>query len=569
MVAPLVQSPVQPRSSMDNKRAADTLSLLGDLIELVEDASFKARAYHGAARTLKSLEQPASDLVEQDTLGTLPGFGKAMVEKVSELFTTGQIKYLQDLVATVPAGVIQMRKISGLGAKKIRMLYREHQIESLEALSQAAEDGSLEALPGFGAKSVARIADGISQIRSFEGKLRLPEANLISNSVCEILAESFGSEHVAVAGDLRRSMPIVEGLRWVVEGSTPSEALMASLGDIPECEGVEFDGSDVLTIRFSDSVMGSVRFVAAEEFGRAQLSVTGPETFATRVIADAGTQSGSEAELMQRAGLGIVPPECRDSESLWAEESRTNLISDDHLKGVLHCHTNHSDGMASLEEMAKAAKDRGLEYIGICDHSPSAAYAGGLTPDRVARQHEEIDTLNAAFDDGFRILKGTESDIRTDGSLDFSDDVLASFDFVVASIHSQLDMDEDAATERICRALENPFTTILGHATARLLLKRRGYPLDWPRVIETAATHGVVIELNANPRRLEIDWTLLPALFAAGVMTSINPDAHSTAGIDDMKYGVCVARKAGTTPDRVLNCMELSEIVQYFDSRKN
>lgn len=554
---------------MDNKRIADTLGLLGDLIELAEDASFKARAYHSAARTLKGLQQPASVLAKKGTLGELPGFGKAMVEKVGELCSTGKIAYLEELKVTLPPGVIQMRKISGLGAKKIRMLYRDHHVDSLESLGQAAADGTLEALPGFGAKSVARIVEGIGQVRSFEGKLRLPEAISISTAVCGILGDLFGSKHVAVAGDLRRSMPIVERLCWVVSGASPSEALKASLSEVSGCEGVSFNGSDSLTMSFSDAVVGSIRFATAEDFGRVLLSDTGPENFSARVLSEAGTRSGTEVELMNRAGLEDIPPECRDLKSLWAAGTREHLIRYDHLRGVLHCHTIDSDGSASLKEMAQTASNHGYSYIGICDHSPSAAYAGGLTPDRVARQHEEIDRLNAEFDDGFKILKGTESDIRTDGSLDYPEDVLASFDFVVASIHSQLDMDEKTATDRICRALSNPYTTILGHATARLLLRRRGYPLDWPRIIETAANHGVVIELNANPRRLDLDWSLLPALFEAGGMTSINPDAHSTAGIDDMEYGVRVARKAGTTPDRVLNCMELSEIVQYFDTRRN
>ena len=261
-------------------------------------------------------------------------------------------------------------------------------------------------------------------------------------------------------------------------------------------------------------------------------------------------------------------PEGRDTQAFWEAGAPKQLLTFGDLRGVLHCHSTYSDGLVSIEDMARAAKDRGLTYLGMCDHSRSAAYAGGLKEDEIRAQHKEIDKLNAQYGGHFTIFKGIESDILADGSLDYSEAVLASFDFIVASVHSGLNMDEETATLRICRALENPYTTMLGHATGRLLLARRGFPLDWSRVIETAARCGVAIELNANPRRLDVDWRHLRDLYAAGIATSINPDAHVADGIDDMHHGVAVARKAGTTPAQVINCMEATDLGRYFQEKR-
>jgi len=553
---------------MDNHQAARRLALLGDLIELVESQPFKSRAYHNASRSLKGLADPYTDLLSRGTLSELPGFGRAVVSKLEELEQTGRLLELDELKSKIPPGVLIMRRVSGLGAKKLRALYQDHGIDTLDTLEQAARDGSLADLPGFGAKSVLRIEGGIAQVRSFFGRMRLPEARRLAAEVQSVLAASHADATVLTAGDVRRHMETVSALNWIVTGRSAADAADLLVQQVPDCDAVTEEGDGTLRLRFQDGVTGAVRFVPRGRDGWAWLEATGPDGYVQHVASCTALREGDEASILRDAGLPDLPAECRDLPSFWTEGVPDELIEWRHLRGVLHCHTDYSDGLVTLKEMAEAARTRGLGYIGICDHSQTAGYAGGLKPDRVRKQRLEIDRLNEEYGGEFRIFKGIESDILADGSLDYDEETLASFDFVVASIHSGLDMLVDEATDRICRALAHPYTTMLGHATGRLLLQRWGYELCWERVIDTARQHGVVIELNANPRRLDVDWRHLRDLYAAGMKTAINPDAHVPDGIDDMRYGVDIARKAGTTAERVLNTMETDDIARYFQERK-
>jgi len=551
---------------MDNQQIAQQLKEIGDLIELVLDEPFRARAYHNAARTLEALDVSAEVLLDQGELGTLPGFGKGMVAAVGEFLKAGRIEYLEELRARVPPGLLDLRKVSGLGPKKIRQLHRELGIDSIGRLKDVIADGRIEQVSGFGARSVERIKAAIAEVESFKGRWRMVRARQVSEEIAALLQGDLGNGEVAVTGPVRRSLETVDRLAWVVCGKLDWTRLALRIGQLAECRSVLVEGPQV-HLQFSEGVPGEIHHAPSADFGRTVLTTTGPDAYVRMVLKRAAGKGRTEEEIVSAAGLPFLPPEGRDTEAFWTAGMPEPLLTSAYLRGVLHCHTDYSDGHATLTEMAEAAQGRGLSYLGVCDHSQSAAYAGGLSPQRVQKQHEEIDRLNAEYAGAFRIFKGIESDIRPDGSLDYPDLLLKEFEFVVASVHSLLDMDEQTATERTCRALAHPSTTILGHPTGRLLLTRKGFPLDWDRVFRAAANHSVAIELNANPRRLDLDWRLLGRCFEVGISTCVNPDAHRTSGIDDMRYGVAVARKAGTTPDRVLNCMEVDDLDRYFKDR--
>lgn len=553
---------------MDNRRAAEQLEEIGNLIELAEDEPFKARAYHNAARTLSALEEDAERLLDEGKLAELPGFGKALLGKLNEFYKGGRIQYLEELRAQVPPGVIEMSKVSGLGPKKIRLIQNELGITSLGKLREAAHDGSLAKLSGFGAKSVEKIARGIEQVLSYAGQYIQPRAERNAEAVLTVIGEVFPDAPAVATGALRRHLEVVDALHWVVRADGPSERLVEGLQNLPDCQSAEAK-DDTIHLRLAGGVPGTIWFTDAEHYGRTVLRTTGPSEYVEVVEGLLKSATGSEEELIEAAGLPVVPPECRDHEPLWRDGIPDDLLTDADLRGVLHCHTTFSDGRATLREMVEGCRERGYTYIGICDHSPSSGYAGGLPGKRLAEQHKEIDQINAEYAGEFRIFKGTESDIKMDGSLDYPDEVLAKLDFVVVSVHNVLYMDEDTATERTCRALENRYTTFLGHSTGRLLLAREGFPLNWDRVIETAARNKVSLELNANPRRLDVDWRLLPRCYDAGLPTAINPDAHAVRGIDDMRYGVAAARKVGTRRGQVLNTLGIEELDAYFkEARK-
>lgn len=553
---------------MENAQAAEKLSLFGDLLELEESTPFRSRAYHQAARSLSSLTQPFSELLNSGTLTALPGIGKGMAATLRELHDTGRIGELDALLGRIPPGVLEMRQVPGLGAKKLRQLYMERGISSLDQLEAACEDGSVAALPGFGAKSVSKLRAGIIQVRSHAGRWRRPQARRVSEGVALWLSAQPGVREVHQAGPLRREMETVGELAWIVVGEADPGGWVTSIAGLDDLEEARSTGSAGLTLRFSGGVTGEVRCVGAQASGSALLTATGPEAYVRFVREKAVGDFETEADMARAADVPLLPPECRDLERFWTAGAPPDLITFENLCGVLHCHSTYSDGRASLRDMVSHAASLGLTYFGVCDHSRSAAYAGGLSVERVQKQHEEILRLNEEFAGRIRIFKGIESDILGDGSLDYPDAVLASFDFVVASVHSGLDMDIQAATERVCRAIRNRYTTILGHATGRLLLERQGFPLDWEAVVAAAKEAGVVIELNANPRRLDVDWRNLPLLFEAGVPVAINPDAHTTSGLEDLRHGVAVARKAGARPAQVLNCMEVGALARYFEEAR-
>ncbi len=561
---------------MTNSDIIDSLELTARLMELHNGDPFRIKAFSGAAF---SLEKITDDLSEQSVadLIKLPGIGKTVATKVREFVDTGHLTELDELLAQTPPGVLDMFRIKGLGVKKVKTLWHELGIETLRDLRQASETGRVAAIKGFGEKIQQNILDNLDFLESQSGKIRMDKADRLASQLRDELAPL---GRVAVSGQVRRRSIEVDTVELLVESDDPL-AVQTYLNvqpglsqDVPASSPFTWrghaEGTDVqvVIVTYPAAQFDQQLFVrSATEAHLAETGPTGKTLLQSAVNASAGS---TEETIYAQAGLPFVVPEMRENEQafVWSQRHRADeLIAWDDLKGTLHNHSTWSDGKHTLRQMADYALELGLQYFGIADHSQTASYAGGLTPDRVAQQHVEIDAINEAYKAAganFRILKGIESDILGDGSLDYTDEVLASFDYVVASVHQTLNMTQEKATARLLRAIENPYTTILGHPTGRLLLAREGYPLDFRAIIDACAANRVVIEINASPYRLDIDWHWIDYAMSRGVLLSINPDAHEMRGLLDMHYGIYAARKGGLIRSMTFNVLSLEEITQYL-----
>ena len=562
---------------MTNKQIGKVLSQIGSLLILQGESTFKTRAYANAARRVETLSEPVEDMVHEDRLGKVPGLGASMVRHITELVRVGQSSYHQSLVKTVPAGFQEMLTISGLGAKKIRTIHDHLGIDSVGELEYACMENRLVKLNGFGAKTQERVLKGIDLIKRSRGFHRLDRALKEAKSLADDLLRHPDVWRVEIAGDVRRRMEVISEIDLVV--SHPDrDRIMAILHRFGQVQAE--DGQD-LTVIGPTGLPVRVHCVPDETFAVTLYHWTGSDGHRTRVARHADDRGititdrhvihdrtvipcPDESAIYDLLGLQFVPPELREGGEEIARASENRLpklpVRSD-IQGVIHNHTSYSDGMHSLREMAEGARARGFGYIAVCDHSRTAAYAHGLSIERVLEQQEEIDALNAQYDD-FRILKGIESDILPDGSLDYPDEVLASFDLVVASVHSMFNMPEADMTERMVKAIRNPHTTILGHPTGRLLLARDGYPVDVVRLIDEAVANDVAIEVNANPHRLDLDWRHLEYGMTRGARFSIGPDAHHVDELDYVDYGLYMVRKGGVTPDRLLNTLTAEELIR-------
>ncbi|MCC3152858.1 DNA polymerase/3'-5' exonuclease PolX [Hymenobacter sp. BT770] len=571
---------------MDNRALTRAFKLAAQLMELHDENPFKIRAIEGTANALDALSFPVSE-IERSGLPDRTGLSKTAAAKVAELLDTGTFPELRHLLEITPPGVVEMLNIKGIGPKKIRALWRDLGIESAEQLREAAEKDLVSKLKGFGKKTQDSILEALEFAGQSKGKLLYPQAESLAEQLCQQLRDGLKIEKVAVAGEIRRRLETVETVRLVAATDRPAQAhlLLNSL------EG--------LTANPHRSGPFAWRGSATESGVQVEVLLTTTEAFTTELFLNSAAEEhlneplpgvqghggGAPATLRQwarrekfqqeealyeKAGLQFIVPELREGLGeieLAAEKKLPRLLEDSDLRGSLHNHSTYSDGNHSLREMATFLRDHNYEYLGICDHSQAAHYANGLGVERVRQQHQEIDKLNAELAP-FRIFKGIESDILSDGSLDYPSDVLASFDFIVASVHSNLKMDERKATERLLRAIENPYTTMLGHPTGRLLLRRQGYPIDYKAVIDACAKHQVIIEINSNPWRLDLDWRWVRYAHDQGVMLSINPDAHHTEGYADMRYGVLMGRKGFLTKEMTFNAKSVDEAAAYFEKRK-
>ncbi|MHA7130067.1 DNA polymerase/3'-5' exonuclease PolX [Algoriphagus namhaensis] len=564
---------------MDQKTILKQLKLTIQLMELHEENPFKIRSYQGALNSLDRMDQDFSEL-SLDELGKIQGVGKGILEVIDQLRKTGSHTLLDELLENTPSGILEVLQIKGLGPKKVKALWKDLGITSTHELLEACQSGEVAKMKGFGEKTQTTIIQNLEFKASNEGKWIYADIEDQALSLEQDFGKALAKNgQIELVGAFVRKLEIIDQLELLCAAKKKDEARQI-LEETPEIEW-----SAALSSPFSlrgklkdDELHIEVYFCKEEEFLKKKLILNASKTHLqlpvterkTMAEAIAETKSQNEAEFYASLQLQVIPAELReglDEVTLAKENKLPKLLEDKDLKGILHNHSTYSDGKHSLRQMAEHCKELGYEYLGITDHSRSAFYAGGLEAERIKKQHEEIDALNKELAP-FRIFKGIESDILADGSLDYPEEVLASFDFIVSSVHSILNMDVDKATRRLITAIQNPHTTMLGHPTGRLLLRRKGYPINHQAVIDACAEHGVVIEINANPWRLDLDWRWIRYALEKGVKLSINPDAHEMDGYQDMKYGVLVGRKGGLTADMTLNTLGAQDLATYFENRK-
>ncbi len=551
----------------DAETVAERLHEIGKRIEF-EGEPFKARAYHKAAQSLRGIAEPLETVLKEGRLRELPGVGEALEEKIKTLAETGTHPLLERLREAIPPAALELLDVGGLSTEKAVLLFRQYHIGGLNDLKEACESGEIAGIKGFGAALQAKILAGIEMLKVRRAYLRMDEAHTEAG----LILQTLGRERP----DLRRVVPAGE-VRRACEVAAKPLVFVA-------------EGKQAQTLTSADPSGWRVEVTEREDYALALLYETGSAAHLEALQARAEakgltlTRSGlkrgdtpvslaNEAEIYAALELPPLPPELREgrSELRLAEENRLPvLIEAGDIQGILHCHTVASDGTATLRQMAEAARALGYGYFGVADHSRSAAYAGGLKEEAVYAQREEVERLNAEYaETEFRVFHGIECDILTDGSLDYPDALLDGFDYVVASVHSRFSLDREAQTERIVRAAGHPRTTLLGHLTGRLLLQREGYAVNVERVLEACAAGGVAVEINADAHRLDLDWRLHEKARELGCLFSINPDAHSTGGIANVKWGVNAARKGGVSADEVLNCLSRRAFELYLTRRRD
>ena len=574
---------------MDSRTAAHVLSQIGALLEIKGDQKFKARAYSGAARALVALDtDDLGPLLRSGELAETPGIGPATLSVIRELVETGESSYLNRLLEGIPEGFLELLRVPGLSVAKIQLIHHALGVESVEDLERVAQNGQLAELPKFGKKTAEKILRGIEILRRTAHLERFPQAALEAHLLLANVEKHPDVTRADVAGSIRRHNEVVADIDIVAECSADPAKVAESFARSPgvkEAKTGEDPGS--VKIRFVDGTHLDMHCVTKMDYPVALWRATGSSAHVEELTVLAQTK-GFELEgnsLMKKGGRRVplvredalfaaldllpIPPEMREGMGeieAAARRELPELVVFDDLRGVLHCHSDYSDGAATIEEMAIAAKERGWSYIGISDHSEAAFYAGGLKRDKIARQHDEIDRLNAQMND-FRILKGIEADILADGRIDYDAETLDRFEYVIGSIHSRFGMDGDAMTARVLAALDDPHLTILAHPTGRLLLSREPYAINVEAVLEKAAEVGVAVELNADPHRLDLDWRYCRQAKELGVTIEIGPDAHSTAGLDNVHFGIGIARKAWLEAGEILNTRSAEAVVAFARKR--
>jgi DNA polymerase (family X) len=526
---------------------------------------YRAKAYSRAADSLAALAIPLNRLIEEDRLTEIPGVGEAIADIITKLHRTGSHPSLEKLRKEIPAGVLEMLTVPGLRPEKVLRLHKDLGIASLVELEAAANDDRIRKAKGLGASLQTKILQNLAIAKSGEGRLHLNRAAaLIEHALASLAKLRPDLKHVTVAGDFRRGCELVADLALVAEGVQEEGAPVAlnSSGLKIHVTDRKHFGATLLHATGSAEHLDQLRTLAERK---------GMTLQADGLRKGRRLMAAKEEDIYEALGLQFIEPELREGRGEIERALKgelPELVTDRDLRGILHCHTDASDGTETLKMMANATRKRGFQYFGVADHSQSAHYAGGLSPEEIDAQHREANRLNKSFGKEFRILKGIESDILADGSLDYPDEILSRFDFVVASIHGRFKLEEKEQTARLLRAISNPRTTILGHMTGRQLMRRPGYDVDIETVLRACARYGVAIEINAHPWRLDLDWRWHQAALDFGCMLSINPDAHSIGELDHMHWGVEMARKGGVPADRVLNAMSLTQLMRHLKRRR-
>ena len=551
---------------MQNAEIAESFSLLSKLMDIHGENAFRAKSYSTAAYNIDRLTT-GLDSIERSAIASLQGIGESSARKIVELLDTGRLKALDDLLSKTPPGILEMLKVKGLGPKKIATVWKDMGIESIGELLYACEENRLMLLKGFGEKTQSNVKEAVEFMLRHKGSFLYAECVDTVAQAEERMSERLPTRRHSVTGEYRRQAPVVTAIEWVTTASAME--VLAAWEDAGPHDS-EVDGEDlVLKAEGQPSLVFHV--CSDGEFEDRLFRTTASRDFlsAWDGIGD-DTPVASEAEAFERRSVAFIPACLRETASILDAARQGPLpepVKESDIRGIIHAHSVWSDGRHTLQSMAEECRARGLEYLVITDHSRSATYAGGLSIDKVREQHAEIDRLNLSLAP-FKVFKGIECDILNDGSLDYPDDVLATFEVVIASIHSNLKMSEEKAMHRILSAVENPHTTVLGHMTGRLLLSRPGYPVDHRRVIRACAEHRVAIEVNAHPRRLDIDWQWIPLAMQNGVTLSIDPDAHSVEGFDDIRFGVLASQKGGLTAASNLSSMGLADFERWLQSKR-
>ena len=551
--------------TIDNDYIADQFSLLAKIMDIHGENTFKTRSYSNAAFTIEKLPEQLT-AIPPEKVTSIKGIGDAIGKKIHDIIATGELRLLQEYIAKTPPGIIEMLKIKGLGPKKIATVWKEMEVESLGELLYACQENRLLLYKGFGEKTQQNVKEAIEFYFSNQGSHLFSEIEAYAMGIHQTLQKHFRNAQFSFTGAFRRQLEIIDQLEWVTTADPATLAGLFAAAGFSTPEPNIYKGPENIPLIFIH---------------------TTPAAFAGTLLAtscsgeflDAWQQSTSwtpstpypsEEAIFTEHKINFIPSYLREQRAILQQAATAPLpqyIRTEDIHAIIHSHSKWSDGSNTLEEMALACIAKGYEYLVISDHSKSAFYANGLQEDRIALQHQEIDQLNKKLAP-FVIFKSVESDILNDGALDYSDNILSTFDLIIASVHSNLKMSEDKAMTRLLRAIENPYTTILGHMTGRLLLSRPGYPVDHKKIVDACVANQVVIELNAHPRRLDMDWRWFGYALEKGALISIDPDAHSTEGYNDVKYGVLAAQKGGLTPDRNLSSYTLPQFREFLRTRR-
>jgi DNA polymerase (family 10) len=574
------------KSSLTKSEVARIFEEMASILDILGENPFKVRSYETGARAIEGLTGDLGEMLASGGLLNVKGIGKSLFSHIEELHHTGRLEIYEQAKAKIPEGVLDMLRIPGMGPKKVKAVYEKLGVRTIDELEQAANENRVAALDGFGTRTQIKIIYGIQAVKKFSERHLLHTAMEEARGVYDEIVKQPEVKRALIAGSLRRHRETIRDIDILV-GASKSDAIMDCFTTLPRVASVAGKGKTKSSVVFKSGIAADLRVVSDKQFPFAANYFTGSKEHNTELRARAkkmgyklneyGLFEGEklipckdEAAIYQKLGLDYIPPELREAQGeIEAAEKHElpELITEADVRGLFHVHTTYSDGTVSAEEMAKGARSMGFEFLGIADHSRSAAYAGGLSIEDVKTQSKEIRDLNNRLK-GFRVFHGIESDILTDGSLDYPPETLDLFDFVVISVHQNFRMSEYEMTHRIIRAIENPYTTILGHPTGRLLLAREGYQVDLPAVIDAAAQNHVIIEINSNPHRLDLDWRYLRGAKEKGVKIAICPDSHTVKGMEDFRYGVGIARKGWLTKHDVINGLDTQAVETLFESMK-
>lgn len=552
---------------MDNYTIADQLSLLSKLMDIHGENSFKSKSYSSAAFTVEKLPQQIASL-SKEKIFQVKGIGESVGKKIIEMLDSGELQALKEYIANTPQGVLEMMNIKGLGPKKINVLWKEMNIAGIEELQKACVENRIADKKGFGEKTQQNILASIQFQQQNAGKYLYAKVEAFAEAFTTKLKEKFPKNKTEITGSFRRQLEIIESLEWITTVSG-DELKKYLLNDQVKLVA---DRDGMLIVSAEETLLLRFFITTEKEFYNSLFETSSSDDFLQewRKTKTKKENYSSEEEIFEINSTPFIPPYLRETNEIISKITKKTIdaiVQTGDIKGLIHSHSNWSDGSYTIEEMANELINLGFEYLVISDHSKAAYYANGLTEQRIREQHRYIDDLNKKFAP-FKIFKSIECDILNDGALDYGNNILSIFDLVITSVHSNLDMDEEKAMKRLLGAITNPYTTILGHMTGRLLLKRKGYPVDHKQIIDACAENHVAIEINASPNRLDIDWRWIDYAMEKGLMLSINPDAHTTGEFHNIKYGVLAAQKGGLPKQKNLSSFSLKEFEDYLQQIK-